>query len=53
MVDEVRALPHPELQQFVKPDLSNLPPAEGAGSLSTLAAKRFRVSRGSLDLNPL
>lgn len=42
----MRALPHPELQQFVKPDLSALPPAEPPGGLSTLAAKRFRVSSG-------
>lgn len=44
MVDEVRAVaPAEPPVPFSKPDLSNLPPAEPFG-LSTLAAKRFRVS---------
>lgn len=46
LVEEVRALPPPEPPApFIKPDLSSLPPVEPLGSLSTLAAKRFRVSR--------
>jgi hypothetical protein len=43
-VEEVRAMPAEPPTPFIKPDLSSLPALEPAGSLSQLAAKRFRVS---------
>jgi hypothetical protein len=45
LVEEVRAMPAEPPAPFIKPDLSSLPALEPAGSLSQLAAKRFRVSR--------
>jgi hypothetical protein len=44
LVEEVRAMPAEPPTPFIKPDLSSLPAPEPAGSLSQLAAKRFRVS---------
>eukprot|EP00878_Enallax_costatus_P008272 GHUV01008648.1.p1 GENE.GHUV01008648.1~~GHUV01008648.1.p1 ORF type:complete len:2405 (+),score=620.50 GHUV01008648.1:939-7217(+) len=42
LVEEVRSIPAEPPAPFVKPDLSNLTAIEPAGSLSHLAAKRFR-----------
>lgn len=42
LVEEVRSIPAEPPAPFVKPDLTTLPPPEPPGSLSQLAAKRFR-----------